>query len=97
MIVNRNQKYWIYGLVIGGISLFMVFIGGHLIEEQIIKNNQINNCEILIRSFGGQGYTEEELLKTETFEFSYYWGLQNDYWECDKWFDKNKVIQEMIK
>ena len=98
MKITKNQYAWIAGLSIAGITLFMVFLGGDLIDKQIIKMNQIHNCEILISSFSSTTYiyTEEELRNEEVFNFSYYWGLQNDYWQCDKHFDKDKVIERLL-
>lgn len=95
--MDRVKKYYLGSFCLVIFTFFMVFIGVNLIEEQIIKNNQINNCEILIYSYEHGEYTEAELRDNSTFKFSYYWGLENDYWECDKWFDKEKTIQELLR
>lgn len=77
-------------------TIFVLVLGIDFIKNEIVKQQQIHNCEILIEMFSNQ-YTRQELLDNSTFNFSYYWGLQNDYWQCDKWFDKESIISKIEK
>lgn len=85
------------GMIFAVIILVIANFSADLIVDEIIKQQQIHNCEILIHSYEYGLYTEAELRNNSTFNFSYYWGLDNDYWQCDKWFDKEQVIQDLLE
>lgn len=82
------------GMILSAFIFMTVGFVVDIIADEIIKQQQIENCKILISAH--QGESEEQLRDSSTFHFSYYWNIDNNYWQCDKWFDYETVIDEIL-
>jgi len=87
------MNQYIVPIVVIVIALVMLNVIVWIIQPSLV---QMENCQVLMMMFDGGDYTREELLSDETFDFSYYWGLQNGYWNCDTWYDKEQTIERLV-